>query len=319
MKRFVFLSLSLLLLLFLIPGCLTVPSVGTPPVIIEFSNNPSTINAGDTSILFWAVTGATSVSIDQGIGQVNVAGTRVVSPTASTVYTISATNSAGTITRSAVTTVNSAPLPLPMPFAVTSVIANTSPSSFTGACPKTFTFYATITANGPGTVTYRWERSDGGYSDIQSITFYAAGTKITTLQWELSGSASGWHRIHVLTPYDAASNPVYYTLNCSAGSLVTGIIVGVDQYPFTGPCPKTIHFWGIIAANGPGTVTYRWERSDGATDPETITFTAAGSQAVSNLLTRGEGTGWQRLHVLTPNDAVSSQIDFVVTCYDLSQ
>jgi hypothetical protein len=320
LKRFVFLSLSLLLLI-LIPGCFTFPSAGTPPAIMEFSSNPSTIDAGGTSILLWNVTGATSVSIDQGIGQVNVAGTRVVSPTTSTGYTISATNSAGTITRSVVTTVNSAPLPpAPTPFAVTSVIANTYPSTFTGDCPKTFTFYATITANGPGTVTYRWERSDGGYSDIQSITFYEAGIKTTTLQWELSGSASGWHRIHVLTPYDAASNPVYYTLNCAAGSLVTGIVVGVDQYPYTGPCPKTIHFWGIITANGPGTVTYRWERSDGAaTALETLTFTAAGSQVVANLWTRGEGIGWQRLHVLTPNDAVSSQIDFTMTCFELSQ
>jgi hypothetical protein len=206
-----------------------------------------------------------------------------------------------------------------MPFAVTSVIANASPLTFTGACPKTFTFYATITANGPGTVTYRWERSDGGYSDMQNITFNEAGTKTTTLQWEVSGSASGWHRIHVLTPYDAASNLVYYTLNCGAESLVKGIIVGVDQYPFTGPCPKTIHFWGTITTNGPGTVTYRWERSDGATAPETITFTAAGSQTVTNLWTRGEGTGWQRLHVLTPNDAGSSQIDFTITCWELSQ
>ena len=112
------------------------------------------------------------MSIDQGIGQVDVAGTRLVSPSASTVYTISATNSAGTVTRSAVTTVNSAPLPpAPIPFAVTSVTANTDPSTFTGVCPKTFTLSATITANGPGTVTYRWERSDSAYSDVQSITF----------------------------------------------------------------------------------------------------------------------------------------------------
>jgi len=321
LKKIAFLTLSLLLLI-LIPGCFTfqspspnpVPPVGTPPAILVFSNNPATINAGGTSTLVWNVTGATSVSIDQGIGLVDVAGVKVISPAASTVYTISATNSAGTVTRSVVTTVNSAPPPLP--FAVTSVVANTAPSTFTGACPKTFTFYATITANGPGTVTYRWERSDGGYSDIQSITFFEAGIKTTTLQWELSGPASGWHRIHVLTPYDAASNPVYYTLNCSGESLVTDIIVGVDQYPFTGPCPKTIHFWGTIAASGPGTVTYRWERSDNttATAPETITFAAAGSQTVANLWTRGEGTGWQRLHVLTPNDTVSSQIDFVMTC-----
>ncbi len=44
------------------------------------------------------------MSIDQGIGQVDVAGTRVVSPATSTVYTISATNSAGTVTRSSMTT-----------------------------------------------------------------------------------------------------------------------------------------------------------------------------------------------------------------------
>jgi hypothetical protein len=101
---------------------------------------------------------------------------------------------------------------------------------------------------------------------------------------------------------------------------VTGIIVGVDQYPFTGPCPKTIHFWGIITANGPGTVTYRWERSDGTTTAlEILTFTAAGSQTITNLWTRDEGFGWQSLHVLTPNDAVSSQIDFAITCYELSQ
>jgi hypothetical protein len=119
LKRFVFLSLSLLLLLILIPSCIVVPApspnpippVGMPPAIIKFSSNPSAINAGSPSILFWNVTGATSVSIDQGIGQVGFTGIKVVSPAASTVYTISATNSTGTVTGSAVTIVNSAPLP----------------------------------------------------------------------------------------------------------------------------------------------------------------------------------------------------------------
>jgi hypothetical protein len=80
---------------------------------MEFSSNPSTINAGGTSTLLWNVTGATSVSIDQGIGQVNVAGTRVLSPTKSTAYTISATNSAGTVIRSSAIIIVSAPAPPP--------------------------------------------------------------------------------------------------------------------------------------------------------------------------------------------------------------
>ena len=116
MKKFVFLSLSLLLL-FLIPGCFTfptqapnpIPPISQPSVIGAFSSNPSAINSGGTTTLLWNVTGANSVSIDQGIGLVNVAGTRVVSPSTSTVYTISATNAAGTVTRSTTTTVNTVP------------------------------------------------------------------------------------------------------------------------------------------------------------------------------------------------------------------
>ena len=121
MKKIVILPLSLLLLLILIPGCFTfqtppsaavTPSTTTPsPAIIVFSNNPSTINSGGTSTLLWNVAGATSVSIDQGIGPVDVAGSRVVSPAKSTVYTISATSATGTVIRSSATIIVSAPVP----------------------------------------------------------------------------------------------------------------------------------------------------------------------------------------------------------------
>jgi hypothetical protein len=119
LKRLVFLPLSLLLLLILVPGCVTIqippsavtPPPGTPSVIANFSSNPSAINPGGTSNLSWNVTGANSVSIDHGIGLVNASGTMAVSPSASTVYTLSATNATGTVTSSAVTTVNPASLP----------------------------------------------------------------------------------------------------------------------------------------------------------------------------------------------------------------
>lgn len=108
MKIFIFLSLLVALLLVLIPGCSAgdhsqaIPA--TPSVV--FSSSPSAINPGDPSNLSWNVTGATSVSIDQGIGVVNASATMAVSPATSTTYTLTATNSAGTITRSAVVTLN---------------------------------------------------------------------------------------------------------------------------------------------------------------------------------------------------------------------
>jgi len=114
LKRLVFVSLSLLALLVLIPGCITVsppaswisPPAVQPPFIGTFSSSPSTINPGGTSTLSWDMTGANSVSIDNGIGQVAVVGTRVITPASSTTYTLTATNSSGTFTRSAMTTVN---------------------------------------------------------------------------------------------------------------------------------------------------------------------------------------------------------------------
>ena len=100
-------------------------------------------------------------------------------------------------------------------FAVTSVTASVDPSSFTGACPKTFNFYAIITVNGPGTVTYKWERSDGAVSPTQSITFAAAGSQTVTTSWTVGASYSGWERVHILTPNDKFSNKAYFTLTCT--------------------------------------------------------------------------------------------------------
>ena len=237
MKRLVFLSLSLLLLI-LIPGCIIVsapspnpvppvvtppvPPIGTPPVIGTFSSSPSTINPGGTSTLTWNVTGANSVNIDQGIGQVNASGTMVVSPATSTFYTISATNSNGTVTRSSLTTVNSALAPpAPIPFSetsggallVTGIVITVDPNTYTGACPTTVNFWATITTNGPGTITYRWERSDGSLAPVQSITFASAGEQTVSTTWT-RGAGTGWQRLHVLTPRDAVSNQTDFTLTC---------------------------------------------------------------------------------------------------------
>jgi Tol biopolymer transport system component len=84
----------------------TVRSTPSPPVISSFTATPLTVTAGGSSTLAWSVTGATSLSIDQGIGVVT--GTqRIVSPTTTTTYVLTATNSAGSTIREATVTVTS--------------------------------------------------------------------------------------------------------------------------------------------------------------------------------------------------------------------
>lgn len=97
MKR-IFVLITLLLIT--IAGCINITQpppapVVTPPAIVAFSASPATIKAGESATLLWNVTGATSVSIDQGVGKVDAAGTRTISPTKTTTYTLTATNSAG--------------------------------------------------------------------------------------------------------------------------------------------------------------------------------------------------------------------------------
>jgi len=84
------------------------------PKINEFKLTPSTINYGEQSELYWHVTNATKVEIDQGIGDVTggggdpIAGTRKVSPKNNTTYTLTATNNDGETKATCTLTIKSA-------------------------------------------------------------------------------------------------------------------------------------------------------------------------------------------------------------------
>ena len=91
-----------------ITGCIGTPP--TAPIINSFSASPSTITTGESSTLSWSVTDATSVTIDNAIGSVALTGATAVNPTTTTIYTLTATNSAGSSTATVTITVISASL-----------------------------------------------------------------------------------------------------------------------------------------------------------------------------------------------------------------
>jgi len=89
----------LLLALLFIAGCVPGVSIGDKLAVINsFDARPAGISAGESSTLNWSVTGATTVSIDQGIGTVALTGSRAVAPAVTTIYTLTASNAAGSIT-----------------------------------------------------------------------------------------------------------------------------------------------------------------------------------------------------------------------------
>src|SRR4030042_2387467 len=86
----------LISLLLLIPSCSRMseetPEAGLIPKINQFEATPSLINEGDVTYLRWSVSNADSVSIDNGIGNVALAGEIPVSPDRITFYTLTGTN-----------------------------------------------------------------------------------------------------------------------------------------------------------------------------------------------------------------------------------
>jgi hypothetical protein len=68
------------------------------PVIEFFDAKPIVVSSGNSSNLSWSVIGADSVAINQGFGEVELKGSKLVSPSETTTYTLTAIN--GTINRS---------------------------------------------------------------------------------------------------------------------------------------------------------------------------------------------------------------------------
>ncbi len=82
------------------------PNSIPPPVISSFTANPATINAGSSTTLAWNLTNATTITLDNGVGDVSNTGFKAVSPTTTTTYKLTATNSGGSTTATTTVTVN---------------------------------------------------------------------------------------------------------------------------------------------------------------------------------------------------------------------
>lgn len=84
-------------------GCSVAPAAVEEPVINNFTSDPHVVTPGEATMLSWSVANAVSVDIDQGIGNVARAlGSKVVLPGTTRTYTLTATNSAGSHTKSIV-------------------------------------------------------------------------------------------------------------------------------------------------------------------------------------------------------------------------
>jgi len=66
--------------------------------------------------------------------------------------------------------------------------------------PQTFFFEAEIAANGPALVNWQWEASTGVTSDLRTLVFEEAGTKVVNEYYQVGGPNDYWVKLHILSP-----------------------------------------------------------------------------------------------------------------------
>ena len=188
----------------------SIAAASQPPTV-----RSTTTTSGPSSSTTTTSTGSSTTTTSAGSSTTTTTGpsTTTTSAISSTTTTTSTSSSTTTITSTSTTT-TSAPA-----FAVTAAVARVSPSAYSGGCPGTFNFSADITANGAGSVSYRWERSDEVTGTTQTLSFNGAGTQpAAAASWQLSANGSFWERLHVLTPNDLLSNQATFTNSCTPQS-----------------------------------------------------------------------------------------------------
>ena len=94
--------------------------------------------------------------------------------------------------------------------------------SYYGTCPVKIMFEGAITVKKitkPIQVQYRFNRSDGGTSPIQTLTFDKDGSKMVTTTWTLGDlkklpTYKGWVEIEVISPVNIKSNKANFAIQC---------------------------------------------------------------------------------------------------------
>jgi hypothetical protein len=287
-----------------------------PPPTLTFTAQPAAITTGQSSTLTWTGANATSCTASGGwTGTQLLAGTLVVSPTATTTYTLACTGPGGTLSQSATVTVT-APLPTlslaALPPAIitgqsstlTWVSVNTTDCTasigWAGAqatsgslvvSPTATTIYA-LACTGPGGTVSRSDTLTVNPVPAPTVALAALPTAITigqssTLTWSSTNATGctatgGWTGVQatsgtmVMTP----TATTIYTLACTGtgGTATQSATVTVGPIP-----PPTLSFTALPASISAGqSSTLSWTSTNATSCTATGGWT--GSQLPSGTL-----------------------------------
>ncbi len=305
-------ALGLLLATYGLAGC-TSPFPTTKqdpaPTIASFTASPASITAGASTTLSWTTAGATSVTVTPGsFASSSATGSVALSPTATTTYTLTATNSTGSATATTIVTVNQPNLPTISSFTA-------SPASIALGAISTLSWTtagaATITIT-PGTFTSNLASGTTNVSPELTTTYVLTATNAT-------GSVTATTMVTVAAAGGALKITTTSCPGGTQGSAYTGCTIaasgGTPPYTFSigdsasyPPLPEG------MALDGPtGNITCPLIGGQGTYTPEIVVTDSTGAQATADISFAISGNNVFLASIFPSNSIFHHRVDAATT------
>jgi hypothetical protein len=352
MRKQWFLIAMLFSILILATGCITYnmpPSEAVPNESLPQGGQPTgetqvdlgmdigKIHPGECVMLHWNVQGGDFFGVDLNGESVSPSGEKQVCPNETTTYTLTVDVGNAVINREVVVTVVGTGQTPQQPQSSSAgcdgapVFSNFEayPGSITSGQSATLE-WGPITNGMTGPLVGSVVLTPGNFGEVGSPgSRQVSPTSTTTYTLTATGcGGTATKSVTVVVPIVGTPIPIPTPTPPGGGGWsgppkVTNVVAyipgGQSSGAYTGPCPATHYFVADVTVDGACTVTYRWERSDGATGPvQTLVFSGASTQQIGDtwILGGGPGTGtvWERVNVLTPLPMTSNQASVTITC-----
>ncbi len=249
------------------------------PSISSFTANPMDIAQGGISALNWMTSGATTITITPGtFASTSATGSTNVSPEVTTTYVLTATNAAGSLTKTAAVTVSAPTAPTITSFTASPTTVNSGASSTL----SWVTSGAASIAITPGTFTSASASGSTGVNPTATTTYTltatnGVGSKTATAKVTVAASG-GPLQITTTTCPGGTQNTAYSgcTITAAGGSppYTFSISTSVD-YP---PLPE-----GLALDASTGVISSPVVGGEGTYVPEIIVTDSASAQATQQI------------------------------------
>ncbi len=302
------------------PSATATGTLPAPPVINSFASNQTNVPPGTPVLLSWSVTGASVVFLNQD--RVDPVGSRLVTPTGTTIYHLIANNAGGTTDRAITVVVQGLPdliipdisvnpsgqvlyvvrnignadvtqmfliqvfadgLPIDSNRRVTSLSAGQEVSLFVPNYTLVGTHAITVRVN----ATQEIQESNYNNNELTRTLTGVAPTLTFTPTLPPTATPTSTNTPTVTPTNTPTLIPTNTPTPTSTPSVSNVAVALLSVSPYGGACPGNFLFSGTITTSGATTVTYRWERTDGTTVPSlpnvyTIVFSNASTQNVTD-------------------------------------